>query len=37
MDWDNAQGAPIAAAFIILLAIAALTGLTIAFQGHIHF
>jgi hypothetical protein len=37
MDWSEAQGAPLAVAVIILLAVVALGGITFAFSGSIHF
>jgi hypothetical protein len=37
MDWSNTDPVPMAAAFIVLLAIIALGGLTFAFSGSIHF
>jgi hypothetical protein len=37
MDWTGAEGAPLAVAVIILLAVVALGGITVAFSGSIHF
>jgi hypothetical protein len=37
MDFENAQGAPLVAAVIVLLAIVALGGISFAFQGSIQF
>lgn len=37
MDWTNVDGVPMAAALLVLLAILALGGLTVAFSGSIHF
>jgi hypothetical protein len=37
MDWTNTDATPLAAAFIVLIAIVALGGLTFAFSGSIHF
>jgi len=37
MDWTNTQGTPMAVALIILVAVAALGGLTFAFSGNVHF
>lgn len=37
MDWSNVDGTPMAAAFIVLIAVALLGGLTFAFSGSIHF
>lgn len=37
MDWSEASGAPMAVAIIILLAVVALGGITVAFSGSIHF
>lgn len=37
MDWSNSYGTPMAAAVLIVLAILALGGLTVAFQGSVHF
>lgn len=37
MDWSNSKGPPIAAAVIVILAIALLGSITIAFSGSVHF
>ena len=37
MDFENAQGAPLVAAVIVLLAIVALGGISFAFQGSFQF
>lgn len=37
MDWGEAEGAPMAVAIILLLAVVALGGITFAFSGSIHF
>jgi hypothetical protein len=37
MDWSNALGAPMAAAILLVLAIVALGGITVAFSGSVHF
>jgi len=37
MDWSSVEATPLAAAFIVLIAIVALGGLTFAFSGSIHF
>lgn len=37
LNWEQAQGAPITAAIIVLLAIVALGGISLAFQGSVQF
>jgi hypothetical protein len=37
MDWSNVDATPMAVAIILLLAVAALGGITVAFSGSIHF
>jgi hypothetical protein len=37
MDWTESNSTAVAAAFIVLVAIVALGGLTFAFSGSIHF
>jgi hypothetical protein len=37
MDWNSSQGAPIVAAIIVLLAIVALSGISIGFAGNVQF
>jgi hypothetical protein len=37
LDWENAKGAPLTAAIIVLLAIVALGGISLAFQGNVQF
>lgn len=37
MNWDESRGVPMAAAAIVVLAIIALGGITVAFSGSIHF
>jgi len=37
MDFQNAQGAPLIAAVLVLVAIVALGGISFAFQGSIQF
>lgn len=37
MNFENAAGAPVVCAFIVLLAIAVLGGISFAFQGSIQF
>jgi hypothetical protein len=37
MDFSESEGAPMAVAIILLLAVVALGGITFAFSGSIHF
>ncbi len=37
MNWDDAQGTPIACAVIVLVAVVALFGLSFAFSGSVQF
>lgn len=37
MDTANMQGAPLAAAIIVLIAVLVLGGISLAFQGHVQF
>lgn len=37
MQWDQIDAVPLTTAVIVLVAVAALTGLTLAFSGSIHF
>jgi hypothetical protein len=37
MDWTDSNSTAVTAAFIVLVAIVALGGLTFAFSGSIHF
>lgn len=36
-DFESAKGAPLAAAIIVILAIVLLGGISVAFQGSVHF
>lgn len=37
MDFSNAQGAPLMAAVLVLVAVAIISGVSIAFSGSIQF